>query len=46
MKAAVKALVELYKIRLSMLGDMANLGEDEIKYHREVKRLFSGLNKT
>lgn len=45
MKAAVKAFVELYKNPVVILGDMGELGEDEIKYHREVGTYLAGLNK-
>jgi len=45
MKAAVKAFVELYKNPVVILGDMGELGEDEIKYHREVGSYLAGLNK-
>ena len=45
MKVAVKASVELYKNPVVILGDMGELGEDEIKYHREVGTYLAGLNK-
>lgn len=45
MKAAVKAFVELYQNPVVILGDMGELGEDEIRYHHEVGVYLSGLNK-
>lgn len=45
MKAAVKAFVELYKNPVVILGNMGELGEDEIKYHREVGSYLAELNK-
>ncbi|MDE6137981.1 MAG: UDP-N-acetylmuramoyl-tripeptide--D-alanyl-D-alanine ligase [Candidatus Gastranaerophilales bacterium] len=45
MKAAVKAFVELYPKPIVILGDMGELGEDEIKYHKEVGNYLAGLNK-
>ena len=44
MKASVKAFVETYKNPVVILGDMGELGENEIKYHREVGEFLSTLN--
>ena len=43
MKASVKAFIELYENPVVVLGDMAELGENEIKYHREVGKFLSKL---
>ena len=45
MKASVKAFVELYPNPVVILGDMAELGEDEIRYHQEVGEYLSEINK-
>lgn len=45
MKAAVKTFVELYKNPVVILGNMGELGENEIQYHREVGRYLAKLNK-
>lgn len=45
MKASVKAFIDLYKNPVVVLGDMGELGEDEIKYHLEVGEYLSGINK-
>ena len=45
MKASVKAFIELYPNPVVVLGDMGELGEDEIRYHKEVGEFLSGLNK-
>lgn len=44
-KASVKTFVELYKNPVVVLGDMKELGGNEIEYHREVGRYLSKLNK-
>ncbi len=36
MKASVKTFVELYENPVVILGNMGELGDDEIKYHRET----------
>lgn len=36
MKASVSTFVELYPNPLVVLGDMGELGEDEVEFHREV----------
>ncbi len=43
MKASVKTFIELYKNPVVVLGDMGELGDDEIKYHFEVGKYLSGL---
>ena len=45
MKASVKAFIELYPNPVVVLGDMGELGENEIRYHRQVGEFLSGLNK-
>lgn len=45
MKASVKTFVELYKNPVVILGDMKELGTDEVKYHQEVGLYLAGLNK-
>ena len=44
-KASVKTFVELYKNPVVVLGDMKELGGNEIEYHREVGKYLSKLNK-
>ena len=44
MKASVKTFIELYKNPVVVLGNMGELGEDEVKYHREVGEFLSNLN--
>lgn len=44
-KASVKAFVELYKNPVVVLGDMLELGENEIQYHKEVGEYLATLNK-
>lgn len=45
MKASVKAFVELYDNPVVVLGDMAELGEDEKKYHTQVGEALSAIDK-
>ena len=45
MKASVKTFVELYENPVVVLGDMGELGEDEVKYHIEVGKYLSTLKK-
>ena len=45
MKASVKAFIETYKDPVVILGDMGELGENEIEYHKEVGEYLSTLNK-
>ena len=45
MKASVKAFIELYPNPVVILGDMAELGDDEIRYHREVGKYLSSFSK-
>ena len=44
MKASVKTFVELYKNPVVVLGDMAELGENAVQFHREAGRYFAKLN--
>lgn len=44
MKASVKTFVELYKNPVVILGNMGELGENEIKYHQEVGEFLANLN--
>ncbi len=44
MKASVKAFVDNYENPLVILGDMGELGENEIQYHREVGKYLATLN--
>lgn len=44
-KASVKTFVDLYKNPVVVLGDMKELGDNEITYHKEVGRYLSTLNK-
>ena len=44
MKASVKTFVELYENPVVVLGNMGELGENEVKYHREVGVFLSTLN--
>lgn len=46
MKASVKTFVELYANPVVILGDMGELGENEVEYHRHVGEYLSGLNKS
>lgn len=45
MKASVKTFVELYPNPVVILGDMAELGENEVLYHKEVGQYLSKFNK-
>lgn len=45
MKASVKAFVELYNNPVVVLGNMLELGEEEVKYHQQVGEYLSTLNK-
>ncbi|MBD5401939.1 UDP-N-acetylmuramoyl-tripeptide--D-alanyl-D-alanine ligase [bacterium] len=44
MKASVKTFVELYKNPVVILGNMGELGENEIEYHREVGKYLANIN--
>lgn len=44
MKASVKTFIELYENPVVILGNMGELGENEIHYHREVGRFLSKQN--
>lgn len=41
MKAAVSTFIELYKNSVVVLGNMGELGENEIEFHREVGRYIA-----
>ncbi len=41
MKASIKTFIELYKNPVVILGDMGELGTDEVKYHVEVGEFLS-----
>ena len=43
MKASLKVLSEAKGRRVAVLGDMAELGIEEVKYHREVGEYAAGL---
>lgn len=45
MKASVKTFVELYPNPVVILGNMGELGENEVFYHRQVGEYLSQLNK-
>ncbi len=45
MKASVKTFVELYENPVVVLGNMGELGDNEIQYHREVGEYLSKFNK-
>ena len=45
MKASVKAFIELYPNPVVVLGDMGELGENEIEYHKQVGEFLGKLNK-
>ena len=44
MKASVKAFLDNYKKPLVVLGNMGELGKNEIQYHREVGEYLATLN--
>lgn len=46
MKASVKTFVELYKNPVVVLGNMGELGENEVLYHRQVGEYLAKLNKS
>lgn len=46
MKASVKTFVELYENPVVVLGNMGELGENEVQYHKEVGLYLSELKKT
>jgi UDP-N-acetylmuramoyl-tripeptide--D-alanyl-D-alanine ligase len=46
MKASVKTFIELYKNPVVVLGDMGELGDDEVAYHTQVGEYFATLNKS
>lgn len=45
MKASVKTFIELYENPVVVLGDMGELGEDEVLYHRQVGSYLSEICK-
>ena len=44
MKASVKTFIELYETPVVVLGNMGELGENEIQYHREVGQFLSEVS--
>lgn len=46
MKASVKTFVELYNNPVVILGNMGELGENEILYHKQVGEYLGELNKS
>lgn len=44
MKAAVKTFVELYENPVVILGNMGELGENEVEYHKQVGKFLAKLN--
>lgn len=44
MKASVKTFVELYENPVVVLGNMGELGEEEVEFHREVGRFLAKQN--
>ena len=44
MKASVKAFIDNYKNPVVILGNMGELGENEVQYHREVGEYLANLN--
>jgi UDP-N-acetylmuramoyl-tripeptide--D-alanyl-D-alanine ligase len=45
MKAAVKTFIELYENPVVVLGNMGELGDNEVQYHYDVGEFLSKLNK-
>lgn len=45
MKASVKAFIDTYKNPVVVLGNMGELGDDEVLYHREVGEFLAKQNK-
>lgn len=43
MKASIKTFIELYPNAVAVLGDMGELGENEVQYHQEVGEYLSKL---
>lgn len=46
MKAALSTILDLYSDAAIVLGDMGELGEDEIKYHKEIGDYINKTKKT
>ena len=46
MKASVKTFVELYEKPVVVLGNMGELGENEVLYHQQVGKYLAELNKS
>lgn len=46
MKASVKTFIELYKNPVVILGNMGELGENEVLYHQQVGEYLGELNKS
>jgi len=44
MKASVKTFMELYENPVVVLGNMGELGENEVEYHKEVGRFLANLS--
>ena len=44
MKASVKTFIELYENPVVVLGNMGELGENEVEYHKEVGRFLANLS--
>lgn len=44
MKVAVKTFIEFYQNPVVVLGNMGELGDDEIRYHKEVGHFIAQLN--
>lgn len=44
MKASVKTFVELYENPVVVLGNMGELGENEVEYHRQVGEYLANVN--
>lgn len=45
MKSSVETFISIYKNPVVVLGDMGELGDDEIYYHRQVGEYLSKLNR-